>query len=69
MEASLHLVTLFLILLINLGSTLLEGVCTRLTWHLHNHGMTYVMNMKDVLFVTTVIKCHSLSYDILMQIW
>jgi len=28
--------------------------------------MTYVMNMKEVLcmFVTTVIKCHSLSYDI-----
>jgi len=28
--------------------------------------MTYVMNMKDVLwmFVKTVIKCHSLSYDI-----
>jgi len=28
--------------------------------------MTYVMNMKEVLcmFVTIVIKCHSLSYDI-----
>jgi len=28
--------------------------------------MTFVMNMKEVLsmFVTTVIKCHSLSYDI-----
>jgi len=28
--------------------------------------MTYVMNMKEVLcmFVTTAIKCHSLSYDI-----
>jgi len=28
--------------------------------------MTYVMNMKEVLctFVTTVIKCHWLSYDI-----
>jgi len=28
--------------------------------------MTYVTNMKEVLcmFVTTVIKCHSLSYDI-----
>jgi len=28
--------------------------------------MTYVMNMKEVLcmFVTTVIKCHSLSDDI-----
>jgi len=28
--------------------------------------MTHVMNMKEVLctFVTTVIKCHSLSYDI-----
>jgi len=28
--------------------------------------MTYVMDMKDVLcmFMTTVIKCHSLSYGI-----
>jgi len=28
--------------------------------------MTYVLNMKEVLcmFVTTVIKCHLLSYDI-----
>jgi len=28
--------------------------------------MTHVMNMNEVLcmFVTTVIKCHSLSYDI-----
>jgi len=28
--------------------------------------MTYVMNMKEDLciFLTTVIKCHSLSYDI-----
>jgi len=28
--------------------------------------MTYAMNMKEVLcmFVTTVSKCHSLSYDI-----
>jgi len=28
--------------------------------------MTFVMNMKEVLcmFVTTVIKCHSLSYNI-----
>jgi len=28
--------------------------------------MTYVMNMKEVIcmFMTTVIKCHSLSYDI-----
>jgi len=25
------------------GNTLLEGVCIR---HLHNHDMTYVMNMK-----------------------
>jgi len=23
------------------GNTLLEGVCIRLTWHLHNHDMTY----------------------------
>jgi len=27
------------------GNTLLEEVCIRLTWHLHNHDMTYVMNM------------------------
>jgi len=49
------------------GKTLLEGVCIRLRlWHLHNHDMTYVMNMKEVvcMFVTTVIKCHSLNYDI-----
>jgi len=28
--------------------------------------MTYVLNMKEVvcMFMTTVIKCHSLSYDI-----
>jgi len=39
-----------------MGNTLLEGVCLRLTWHLH-HDMTYVLNMKEVLcmFVT---KCH-----------
>jgi len=39
-----------------LGNTLLEGVCIRLTWHLHNHDMTYDMNMKEVLFmfVTTL---------------
>jgi len=46
------------------GNTLIEGVCIRLTWHLHNHDLTYVMNMKEVLCLTTVIKCHSLSYDI-----
>jgi len=48
------------------GNTLLEGVCIRLTRHLHNHDMTYVMNMKEVLcmFMTTVIMCHLLSYDI-----
>jgi len=48
------------------GNTLLEGVCIRLTSNLHNHDMTYVINMKEVLgmFLTTVIKCHSLSYDI-----
>jgi len=39
------------------GNTLLEGVCMRLI---------YVMNMKEVLcmFMTTVIKCHFLNYDI-----
>jgi len=38
-----------------LGNTLLD------------HDMTLVMNMKEVLymFVTTVIKCHSLNCDIL----
>jgi len=32
----------------------------------NNHDMTYVMNMKEVLgmFMTTVIKCLSLNYDI-----
>jgi len=47
--------------------TLLEGVCIRLTLHLHNHDMTYVMNMKYGLcmFLKTVIKCHSLNNDIL----
>ncbi len=46
------------------GNTLLEGMCIRLTWPLYNHDMTQVMNMKEVLcmFMTTVIKCHSLSY-------
>jgi len=37
-----HLVVIF-------GNTLLEGVCIRLTRHLHNHDMTHVMNMKEVL--------------------
>jgi len=23
------------------GNTLLEGVCIRLTWHLHNHDICY----------------------------
>jgi len=47
--------------------TLLEGVCIRLTWHLHNHDMTYVMNMKEgfCMFLKTVIKCLSLNNDIL----
>jgi len=32
-----------------IGNTLLEGVCIRLTWQLHNHDMIYViMNMKKV---------------------
>ncbi len=48
------------------GDTLLRGVWIRLTWHLHNNDMTHVMNMKEVLcmFMTTVIKCHLLSYVI-----
>jgi len=50
----------------SLTVTLYLKGCMRLTWHLHNHDMTYVMNMKEVLcmFVATVTKCHSLSYDI-----
>jgi len=28
------------------GSTLLKGVCIRLTWDIQNHEMTYVLNMK-----------------------
>jgi len=46
------------------GNTLLEKVCIRLTWHLHNHDMMYVMNMNEVLsmFVTTVINCNLLSW-------
>jgi len=44
------------------GNTLLERVCIRLTRYLHNHDMTYVMNMKEVFL--HVIKCYSLSYDI-----
>jgi len=48
------------------GNTLLEGVCIRLTWHLHNRDMTYVLNMKEGLcmFMATVIKCLSLNNDI-----
>jgi len=33
-----------------MGNTLLEGVCLRLTSHLHDHDdMTHVMNMKEVV--------------------
>jgi len=41
------------------GNTLLKGCA--LDWH-----GTFILNMKEVLsmFMTTVIKCHSLSYDI-----
>jgi len=61
-----NFIFLLLLLLFKFGHTLLEGMCMRLTWHLHNHDMTYVMNMLEVLcmFGTTVIKCHSLSYYI-----
>ncbi len=41
------------------GNTLLEGVCIRLhtdTWHEHEGGFC--------MFMTNVIKCHSLSYVI-----
>jgi len=34
-------------LLILNGNTLLEGVCIRLTWHLHNHDNDiWILNMK-----------------------
>jgi len=40
-------------------------ISTLVTLYLHNHDMTYVINTKEVLcmFMTTVIKCHSLIYD------
>jgi len=43
------------------GNNLLEGVCIRLTWHLHNHDMSHDICM----FMTTVIKCLSLNDDII----
>ncbi len=39
-----------------LGNTLLEGVCIRLTRHEYEGFLC--------MFMTTVIKCHSLSYVI-----
>ncbi len=53
------------------GNTLLEGVCIRLTWHLHNHDMTHVMNMKEILcmFMTTVIMYHCLNVSTTDIVW
>jgi len=60
----------FLTLFVN---TLFEGVCIRLTWHCHKHDTTPVMNMKESLwmFMTVVVKLHSVNYDTfsLMQSW
>jgi len=51
----------------NIGNTLLKGVCIRLTWHLHTHDMTYVMNMKEVLCMfRSVIRSVMTFY---IQIW
>jgi len=30
------------------GNTLLEGVCIRLTWHLHNHDIEYEVGFMHV---------------------
>jgi len=44
------------------GNTLLvEGVCIKLTWRLHNHDVYYEYEIYEVKFF---IKCHSLSYAI-----
>jgi len=45
----------------NIGNTLLEGVCIRLTWHLHTHDICYEYEGSFM----HVSQCHSLSYDIL----
>jgi len=37
-------------------NALLKGVCIRLTRHLHNQVLC--------MFMTTVVECHSLNYDI-----
>ncbi len=39
-----------------IGYTFLEGVCIRLTSHLHNYDMTHVMNMK--VFMHVYENCH-----------
>jgi len=44
------------------GNTLFEGVCIRLTSR-HKHDITPVMNMSLWMFMTFVIKCHSVNYD------
>jgi len=53
------------VILKNTGNTLFEGVCIRLSWHCHKHDIPPVMNMKESLrmFMTVVIKCHSVNYD------
>ncbi len=56
---------MLIIIIVLFVNTLPEGVWKWLTWHLHNHDMTHIMNMKVLcMFMTTVIKCHSLSYAI-----
>jgi len=44
------------------GNTLLEGVCIRLTWHLHNRDTCH--EYEGDFVEVTVIKCHSLNYEI-----
>jgi len=46
------------------GNTLLEGACIRLTWHVHNHDTCEEYEGGLCMFMTTVIKCHLLNYDI-----
>jgi len=53
------------------GNTLFEGVCIRLTWHIHNHDMTHVMNMKvfyACLWQLSLSVIHSVM-SFLMQRW
>ncbi len=40
------------------GITLLEGVCIRLTWHLHNHNMTHVSWLWRCHVMIMKVSCH-----------